>query len=97
MNAERRPPRAAPSLTVRVCLRHQLYAKKPANWLEWDQAQVARVKCIAEWNAKKSSLDHTGKLALLKELLVLLFHTVSCPASRVKHAHEYSRVVCPRR
>ena len=57
----------------------QLYAKKPANWLEWDQAQVARVKCIAEWKSKKASLDHAGKLALLKELLVLLFHTVMPP------------------
>ena len=72
------PLRASPPPTG-FCLRRQLYAKKPANWLEWDQAQAARVKCIAEWNAKKGSLDHTGKMALLKELLVLLFHTVMPP------------------
>ena len=56
----------------------QLYAKKPANWLDWDKAQEARVKCAAAW-AKAGSLSHDKKVALLKEYLVLLFHTVMPP------------------
>jgi hypothetical protein len=53
----------------------QLYAKKPANWIEWNQAQEARVKCADAW-AKAGSLSHEKKVALLKEYLVMLFHTV---------------------
>ena len=56
----------------------QLYAKKPANWLDWEKAQEARVKCAAAW-AKAGSLSHDKKIALLKEYLVLLFHTVMPP------------------
>ena len=56
--------------------RLQLYARRPENWLEWDATQAARVKCVEEWNAKSASLPHAAKLALLKELLVLMFHTV---------------------
>ena len=56
----------------------QLYARKPANWLEWDKAQEARVKCEEAW-AKAGSLSHDKRVALLKELLVLQFHTVMPP------------------
>ena len=56
----------------------QLYAKKPDNWLDWEKAQEARVKCAAAW-AKAGSLSYDRKVALLKEYLVLLFHTVMPP------------------
>ena len=56
----------------------QLYARKPANFLEWEDAQRARAKCQAEWE-KSRSLPHDKRVALLKELLVLLFHTVMPP------------------
>lgn len=56
----------------------QLYAKKPANWLDWDKAQEARVKCAEAWS-KARTLSHDAKVALLKEYLVLLFHTVMPP------------------
>ena len=59
----------------------QLYAKKPANWLDWDKAQAARVKCATAW-AKAGALPHDKKLALLKEYLVILFHTVMCARAR---------------
>ena len=42
---------------------------------QWDKAQEARVKCAAEW-ANSGRLSHDKKVALLKEYLVLLFHTV---------------------
>ena len=91
MNAESAPRRA-----VSHCAR--LFAgsfRKEACELAGVLSQVARVKCIAEWNAKKGSLDHARKLALLKELLVLLFHGELPSLLRFKHAHEYSRVfVC---
>ena len=42
---------------------------------QWDKAQEARVKCAAAW-ANSGRLSHDKKVALLKEYLVLLFHTV---------------------
>ena len=59
----------------------QLYAKKPDNWLDWNKAQEARVKCATAW-AKAGSMEYNAKLALLKEYLVLLFHTVMPPDVR---------------
>ncbi len=56
----------------------QLYATKPDNWLEWDEAQKARVRCAEAW-ARAQSLPYDDKVALLKEYLVLLFHTVQPP------------------
>ena len=72
----------------------QLYAKKPANWLDWDKAQEARVKCAAAW-AKAGSLSHDRKVALLKENLVLLFHTVMPPdVSHSWGSYAYSCCLC---
>ena len=48
---------------------------------DWNKAQEARVKCAAAW-AKAESMQHAAKLALLKEYLVLLFHTVMPPDVR---------------
>ena len=45
---------------------------------QWDKAQEARVICASAW-AKAGSLSHDKKVALLKEYLVLLFHTVMPP------------------
>ena len=59
----------------------QLYARKPSNWLEWDKAQEARVKCATAW-ANAGALPYEKKLTLLKEYLVLLFHTVMPPDVR---------------
>ena len=42
---------------------------------QWDKAQEARVKCATAW-ANSGRLSHDKKVALLKEYLVLLFHTV---------------------
>ena len=47
----------------------------------WNKAQEARVKCAAAW-AKAGSMEYNAKLALLKEYLVLLFHTVMPPDVR---------------
>ena len=67
----------------------RLYAKKPANWLDWDTAQQARVKCARAW-ADAGRLGHDAKVALLKEYLVLLFHTVMPPDVRA-HTRTASR------
>ena len=48
---------------------------------QWDKAQEARVKCAEAW-AKAGSLSFDKKVALLKEYLVLLFHTVMPPDVR---------------
>ena len=45
---------------------------------DWNKAQEARIKCAAAW-AKAGSLSYNAKLTLLKEYLVLLFHTVMPP------------------
>jgi hypothetical protein len=45
---------------------------------DWNKAQEARVKCASAW-AKAGSMEYNSKLALLKEYLVLLFHTVMPP------------------
>jgi len=60
----------------------RLYAKKPANWIDWDTAQEARVKCARAW-ADAGRLGHDARVALLLEYLVLLFHTVMPPDVRV--------------
>ena len=59
----------------------RLYAKKPANWIDWDTAQEARLKCARAW-ADAGRLGHDARIALLLEYLVLLFHTVMPPDVR---------------
>lgn len=55
----------------------------PLRSQDWNQAQEARVKCAAAWaRAKAGTMQHHNKLALLKEYLVLLFHTVMPPDVR---------------
>jgi hypothetical protein len=51
---------------------------RPCDCPSWDKAQEARVKCAEAW-ANAGSLAHAPKVALLKEYLVLLFHTVMPP------------------
>ena len=68
----------APDRLCLPCLQQKLYARKPSNWLDWEVAQQARVKCAHVW-ATSSSLSHSARVALLKEYLVLLFHTVMPP------------------
>ena len=45
---------------------------------QWDKAQEARVKCAHAW-ANAGNLAHDAKVALLKQYLVMLFHTVMPP------------------
>jgi hypothetical protein len=64
---------------------------------QWDKAQEARVKCAAEW-ANSGRLSHDKKVALLKEYLVLLFHTVM-PPDRVgivsrRHSNSRPQLAC---
>lgn len=50
-------------------------AKHPA-WLSWEDAQKARQACVAKLNA---ATERRAKQALLKDALVLAFHTLQPP------------------
>ena len=68
-------------------------AKHPA-WLSWEDAQKARQACVAKLNA---ATERRAKQALLKDALVLAFHTLQ-PPDRVGGASRPPRAAhAPRR
>ena len=61
----------------------RLFQPKDANWLSWEAAQEARVACIGKYHAAKGET----KQALLRDCLVLAFHTLQPPdRARLSHA-----------
>ena len=69
------------SKSERKAAQQRLYARKPANWIEWDAAQAARVKCATAW-AAADALPHAARVVLLKEYLVRALPPPLSPAQR---------------
>ena len=61
----------------------RMYSSSMANnWIEWEQAQRGRVLAIEAWRAHAASLDAPNsakETLLLRDVLIMLFHTVQPP------------------
>ena len=61
----------------------RMYAPSTAsNWIDWELAQRGRVQAIEAWQAHTSKLDapsSTQETLLLRDVLIMLFHTVQPP------------------
>jgi hypothetical protein len=57
----------------------QLYSRRDANWIEWDDAQKARMAAEAAYKALPTTAAPARKLQALKEWLIICLHTVQPP------------------
>ena len=69
-----------------VSKQEKLFATKSKHWLSWEDAQKARQRCVEKCNA---CTDRTQKQALLRDCLILAFHTLQPVRT---HAHHPPRV-----
>ena len=53
----------------------KLFQVRDKNWLDWMDAQKARIKAWAAYEAAPAS----QKLAVLKQAVIISFHTLQCP------------------
>ena len=54
----------------------RLFETRSKTWISWEAANEARVKCIEKYNA---CTDRMQKLALLRDCLIMAFHTLQAP------------------
>lgn len=58
-----------------IAKQERLFAPKSKHWLSWEAAQEARVKCFSAYHAARGQ----AKTALLRDSLVMAFHTLQPP------------------
>ena len=54
----------------------RLFETRSKTWISWEAANEGRVKCIEKYNA---CTDRVQKLALLRDCLIMAFHTLQAP------------------
>ena len=54
----------------------RLFETRSKTWISWEAANEGRVKCIEKYNA---CTDRMQKLALLRDCLIMAFHTLQAP------------------
>ena len=59
-----------------ISKQERLFEAKHKHWLPWEDAQKARVACVEKYNAATSAEQ---KKALLRDCLILAFHTLQPP------------------
>lgn len=57
----------------------QLYSRRDANWIEWGDAQKARMTAEKAYKALPATAAPARKLQALKEWLIICLHTVQPP------------------
>jgi hypothetical protein len=57
----------------------QLYSRRDANWIEWPDAQKARMTAEKAYKALPATAAPARKLQALKEWLIICLHTVQPP------------------
>ena len=64
-----------------IAKQERLFETKSKNWLSWEDAQKARVRCVEKYN---KATERAQKQSLLRDCLILAFHTLQ-PVRRRRH------------